>query len=286
MLTNQEAIINGAAQALTEADSFIISASNGFSISEGINLFADNASFQKNFGDFRAHYGVRSLLQGMGLKWPTEMMYWAFWNRLYQRYVKAYTPGMIMARLNEIVGDRPYFIITSNGESHFERAEFDAQQTWEIEGKWTMMQCGLACHNELYSAEPAFNAMAAYTDEMMVPEALVPHCPYCGASMHIHSAFEPKFVTNQAAYVRWQSFLEAHGTGHPVVLELGIGWRNQLIKAPLMDWVRHTPAARYVTINLGEVYIPKDIAMQSYGLDGTIEAMLEKLVAAMKGCVS
>lgn len=63
-------------------------------------------------------------------------------------------------------------------------------------------------------------------------------------------------------------------------MELGIGWRNQLIKALLIDWVRHTPAARYVTINLGEVYIPKDIATQFYGLDGAIEAMLEKLVGA------
>ena len=54
MLTTQDRIIEGAAKALADADSLIISASNGLSISEGINLFADDASFQKNLGDFRA----------------------------------------------------------------------------------------------------------------------------------------------------------------------------------------------------------------------------------------
>lgn len=150
--------------------------------------------------------GYGNFLQGMGAKWPTETLYWAFGNRLYQRYVKSYEPGPIMARLKDIVGDRPYCIITSNGEAHFERAGFNAQQIWAIEGQWTMMQCGLAYHNELYSAEPAFSAMAAYTDEMLAPEGVLPQCPYCecpycGGTMRIYSAFEPKFVTNQAAYV-------------------------------------------------------------------------------------
>ena len=277
MLTTQDRIIEGAAKALADADSLIISASNGLSISEGINLFADDASFQKNLGDFRAKYGLRNMLQGMGAHWPQETTYWAYWNRLYQRYVKSYTPGAIMASLKQIVGDKPYFIITSNGETHFERAGFERDSIWEIEGMWTAMQCASACNNEIYSAESVFETMEPYTEQMDVPEELIPHCQYCGNRMRIHSAFEPQFVHNQGAYVRWQSFLEAQSMGHPVVLELGIGWRNQLIKAPLMEWVRQTPNAQYVTINLAELYIPKDIASQSFGLEGTIESMLWKL---------
>ena len=40
-----------------------------------------------------------------------------------------------------------------------------------------------------------------------------------------------------------------------MVLELGIGWHNQLIKAPMMRLVASEPNATYVTINLGEIYI-------------------------------
>lgn len=41
------------AQRLKDADTVIIGASNGLSISEGLNIFADDLWFQENFGDFR-----------------------------------------------------------------------------------------------------------------------------------------------------------------------------------------------------------------------------------------
>ena len=38
---------------LTEADAILIGASNGFSISEGLHIFADNQAFEEVFGDFK-----------------------------------------------------------------------------------------------------------------------------------------------------------------------------------------------------------------------------------------
>ena len=61
------------------------------------------------------------------------------------------------------------------------------------------------------------------------------------------------------------------------MLELGIGWRNQLIKAPLMRLVANEPNATYVTINLGEVYIADNIKEKSFGLDGPLEEQLSLL---------
>ena len=40
---------------LKEADAILIGASNGFSISEGLHIFADNEAFEEVFGD-----GIRS----------------------------------------------------------------------------------------------------------------------------------------------------------------------------------------------------------------------------------
>ena len=42
-------------KAIQEADALLIGASNGLSISEGYNIFADDHWFQKDFGDFRKH---------------------------------------------------------------------------------------------------------------------------------------------------------------------------------------------------------------------------------------
>lgn len=37
---------------LKEADAILIGASNGFSISEGLHIFADNQAFEEVFGGF------------------------------------------------------------------------------------------------------------------------------------------------------------------------------------------------------------------------------------------
>ena len=49
---------------LKEADAILIGASNGFSISEGLHIFADNEVFEEVFGDFKRIYGIRNILSG------------------------------------------------------------------------------------------------------------------------------------------------------------------------------------------------------------------------------
>lgn len=66
-----------------------------------------------------------------------------------------------------------------------------------------------------------------------------------------------------------------------MILELGIGWRNQLIKAPLMQLTANEPQATYITINLGEVYIPDTIQDKSYGLDGFLSDHLTGIRKAL-----
>ena len=56
--------IQEAQQLLQTADAVLISASNGLSISEGYNIFANNAAFKCYFGDFTRQYGITSILQG------------------------------------------------------------------------------------------------------------------------------------------------------------------------------------------------------------------------------
>ena len=43
-------------QIIKEADGILIGASNGLSIAEGYNIFADDAWFQENMGDFREKF--------------------------------------------------------------------------------------------------------------------------------------------------------------------------------------------------------------------------------------
>ncbi len=63
---------NPIAEKFREADAILIGASNGLSITEGLHLFADNAAFERLFGDFKQKYGLSCILQGMMADGPAR----------------------------------------------------------------------------------------------------------------------------------------------------------------------------------------------------------------------
>lgn len=268
------------AEQIRAADAILIGASNGLSISEGLHLFADNEAFEALFGDFKRKYGIRCILAGMAGRWPSEAEKWAFWSRLIHHYFGRYQPTQVMKDLRAIVGDRDYFVLTSNGEGHFARCGFSAKKIYEIEGNWLSMQCARPCHDTLYPTLELAENMAAAERGGRVPADLIPSCPRCGGTMELHMEGGPCFIPDVAARRRLEAFLHRYHGRKLVVLELGVGWRNQLIKAPLMRLVDREPHATYGTINLGEVYIADAIRGKSFGLDGPLDEQLSALRAA------
>lgn len=274
--------INEIIQKLKEADAVLIGASNGLSISEGLHLFAENEVFLKLFGDFRRKYGLRCILQGAMAHFPTEEEYWEFWSRLIQHYTNEYEVSDNMKAIRKLVDGKPHFIVTSNGEGHFEAAGFAAENIYEVEGNWLEMQCEKGCHQTVYPTKDAVKKMAQAEQDGKVPTELLPRCPVCGSVMHVRMAGEPNFIADQKAAENYQAFLNRWHGKKLFILELGIGWRNQLIKAPLMNLCRQEPQAAYVTVNKGEVYIREDIKEKSYGLDGDMTKILAKLCSRLE----
>ena len=228
---------------LKEADAILIGASNGFSISEGLHIFADNQAFEEVFGDFKRAYGIRNILSGLFADWPSEEVKWAFLSRLIYHYSIGYTGSPNTEALKTLIGDKPYFFVTSNGENHFELAGFSPDCIWEIEGSWKEMQCEQGCHDTLYPLFPLIPEMAASEKNMKIPSELVPRCPKCGGTMIGHSPQRYMTAADREIQRRFQNFVQKYHGKKLVVLELGIGWRNQLIKAPLMNLVKKEPYA-------------------------------------------
>lgn len=265
------------AEAINAADAILIGASNGLSITEGLHLFADNHAFEELFGDLKQKYGLKCILDGMCAHWPSEEEKWVFWSRLIHHYCGKYKTTPVMQDLRTIVGNKDYFIVTSNGECHFEMSGFAQEKIYEIEGNWLTMQCARPCHDTLYTTLELSDKIVSAEQCRNVLTELVPHCPKCGGPMQIHMESGPNFIPDTAAQQRMQTFLNQHHGKKLVVLELGIGWRNQLIKAPLMRLVAQEPNAVYITINLGEIYITNDIKGRSFGLDGSLSDILSAL---------
>lgn len=210
---------------IDEADALLIGASNGLSIAEGYNLFACNDMFQRQFGDFQRRFGIMNVIQGCFFDYPAAADRKEFFKRLVHYWIEEYRPSNVMKNLRRVVGDKPYFILTSNGDTHLELSGFEADRVFEIEGTF-------------------LNAFATVDDK--------------NDSLH--------------------TFLKQYSNRKLVILELGIGIRNTLIKRPLMQLTAQLPQSRYITLNLQrELYVPEEVADRSVGLAGDIGLTLSKL---------
>lgn len=228
--TDMDDSISKAKEALASADAILIGASNGLSIAEGYNIFADNEMFRRQFGDFREKYGIHSVLDGVFARHMTSADHQQFIDTLVTLWYDEYKPSEVMADLRAIVEGTPCFVLTTNADEHLELAGFDPDDVWEMEGTFRRMQKG----------EQPSDKRAAFND-----------------------------------------FLSAYRDKKLVVLELGIGSRNRIIKLPLMQIVNAAPQATYITLNLPhEIYVPGEIADKSIALPGDLTATLRNLANA------
>lgn len=122
-----------ARQELRTADVILISASNGLSISEGYNIFANNDDFRHYFGEFYQKYGITSILQGAQAYLPAAA-HQAFIKQLHRYLVDDYQGAPQFRQLKQLVHGKDYFVVTSNADRHFQLNGFDPQKIWEVEG--------------------------------------------------------------------------------------------------------------------------------------------------------
>lgn len=127
--------IEKTAQKIKEADAILVSASNGLSISEGFNIFANNHDFKKYFGTFQNKFGLSSILQGVSMQLPPAE-HARFMERLRQYMVDDYHGAPQFTNLKQLIGSKDYFIITSNADTHFQLNGFAPQKIWEVEGNF------------------------------------------------------------------------------------------------------------------------------------------------------
>lgn len=268
---------------IRQADGVLIGASNGLSIAEGYHIFADDLWFRNIFGDFRDRYGNRNVLQGMFFQYPSEETKWAFFSRLISRKCYLEKPGSVMQNLYQLVGSKDYFVVTSNGEDHFVPAGFERDKVFEIEGRLTQSRCQNGCGAAVYEKRDEILKMAEAEKDGYIPAELVPHCPNCGGPVTVNMADNDSFFRTeqfQRKMEDYQKFVRSCHGGKLVILELGVGWRNRMIKEPFMRLAASEPEAVYITFNKGEIYIPSEIKEKSIGVDGDIAEVLREICKA------
>ena len=278
-----------------EADAVILGAGAGLSTSAGFTYSGER--FKQYFEDFGKKYGFSDMYSGGFYPYETLEKYWAYWSRyIYiNRYMDA--PKPVYNRLYELIGQKDYFVLTTNVDHCFQKAGFNKQRLFYTQGDYGLFQCNEPCHQETYDNEEVIKKMVLSqgfqieegklikpengTVKMAVPEELVPHCPKCGKPMSMNLRADNTFVEDEGwhrAAEKYQLFLQRHEDLKVLFIELGVGYNTPgIIKYPFWQMTNTWPRAEYICLNYGDAYVPTDIKKKSICINGDIGEILGNL---------
>lgn len=270
--------IQTAKQWISDAEAILVTASNGFSITEGLNLFATDDKLTTVLGDLVEKYKLPNLLSAVGYDYPNELDKWRVYARIAEYYNYNYYPGELMDKLRQIIADKPSFIWTSNIDHHFALAGF--KNYLEVEGNWQSGVCSEhPKEHSVVDLKETLHEIYEKDQNGTLSEKDLPTCEDCGAPLALNLP-GPNFKMDQAQVSGFEKFLNEYQDKKILVLELGIGPQNRMIKAPSMQLVAGNAQSRYITINKGQLNIPSVIGDRSIGFSSTI---LDAFDALIKG---
>ena len=270
-------------EALHAAEAVVVGAGSGLSTAAGLTYGGER--FRRHFSDFIEARGFTDMYTAGLFPFPTLEEQWAYWSRhiWYNRYVKA--PKDTYKKLLKLLGCKDFFVLTTNVDHQFQLAGFPKERLFHTQGDYGLWQCSVPCHNVTYDNREAVRLMVEEQRGMRVPTELVPHCPKCGEPMSMNLRADDTFVEDEgwhAAANRYSDYLNAHGEGRVLYLELGVGMNTPaIVKYPFWRRTYANPQARYACVNYREAYAPAEIHGRSTLLSADVdEALLEALSLA------
>ena len=265
--------------ALQDCDSVVIGAGAGLSTSAGFVYTGER--FEKYFSDFATKYGIKDMYSGGFYPFDTPEEHWAYWSRyIYiNRYMDA--PKPVYNDLLKLVGDKDYFVITTNVDHCFQKAGLDKKRLFYTQGDYGLFQCSELCYQETFDNEAVIREMVKRQKDMKVPTELLPVCPYCGKPLTMNLRSDNKFVEDEGwhrAAERYEIFLRTHAGQKILFLELGVGYNTPvIIKYPFWQMTAKNPNAIYACINQGQAVCPQEIKKQSICMDADLSAVITGL---------
>lgn len=261
---------------IKNADAILVTASNGLSISEGLNLFANDKKLKEVLGDLVDKYPIPNLLSALSFPYKDKLDHWRTIARIVEYYGNNYEMSNYMSDIKELIGNKPYFIWTSNIDHHFALSGF--KNVFEMEGNWFEAVCSNnPKEHGIYQLGNRLHEIYQKDQAGTLTEADIPTCSKCGNELDLNVAGD-NFQINQQSLTNLQDFIENNENKKLLVLELGIGPRNQMIKMPTMQLVADDPSFHYITINQGQLLIPDQIADRSIGFDSSIASAFKELL--------
>ncbi len=281
---------------IEEADAIVIGAGAGLSTSAGLTYSGER--FERYFFDFAKKYGIRDMYSGGFYPFPDEETSWAWWARhiYFNRYIDA--PKPVYRELLSLLKDKDYFVVTTNVDHQFQRADFDKKRLFYTQGDYGLFQSvnpamqktydneewimkAMAAQGFVKGVDGAFHVPEDGSITMRIPTELIPKCPDDGSDVTMNLRADDSFVEDEGwnqASAAYADFLHRHENLHVLYLELGVGANTPvIIKYPFWQMTLANEKSVYACINYGEAFCPDEIADRSICIDGDIGDVMMKL---------
>lgn len=264
---------------LDAADAVVIGAGAGLSASAGFTY--DGERFHRYFSDFIQKYGFTDMYSGGFYPFRAPEEHWAYWSRYIwiNRYQDA--PKPVYQKLLKLVEDKDYFVLTTNVDHCFQKADFDKKRLFYTQGDYGLFQCSQACCQETFDNRQLILKMVEQQRDMRIPSELLPVCPHCGKPLTMNLRSDDRFVEDEGwheAAQRYESFLRTRGNQRILFLELGVGYNTPgIIKYPFWRMTMRSPGSTYACINAGQADCPWELKAQSICIEADIGAVLDAM---------
>ncbi len=278
MIKNYEEKIKSARELLKDADYILIGAGAGLSTAGGFEYGGE--TFNKYFADFKDKYGLTDMYSGGFYPFKTEEEKWAFWSRMV--YINRYKSKAndLYLSLKELVGNKNYFIITTNVDHQFQLAGFDKDRLFYTQGDYGLFQCSVPCHDKTYDNQDlVFNMLKSQgflkevNGELVlndrknrrtkIDKSLIPKCPVCSRNMEMNLRAGDRFVQDTGWYEHakmYREFLEKSKDKKLVLIEIGVGYNTPaIIKYPFEQMTYLDKNTHLIRINKDYAFCPEEI---------------------------
>lgn len=233
------------------AECVIVGGGSGLSSAAGLTYSGER--FTANFGDFIKRYDLTDMYSAAFYPFKTQEEKWAYWSRhiLLNRWQPPALP--LYQTLFELVGDKDYFVITTNVDAQFYKAGFAQDRVFAVQGDYGKLQCAKGCQDTLYDSQNLVRRMVSEQKDCRVPSALVPKCPVCGGEMEVNIRKDLYFVQDKTWYAakkRYEDFYDRACGKNTVLLELGAGYNTPtIIRFPFERMVYENKGVFLVRMN-------------------------------------
>jgi len=263
---------------LNEAEAIIVGVGAGMTAADGFQYVGPR--FNNHFSDFIEKYKWLDMFQASVFDFESLEEEWAFFSRFVNLNYLSQPLGESFVRLKEILEDKNYYILTSNADNAFDVAGYDRDKVFDVQGKYNLMQCSKGCHSRRYPNNELMKRMVSEQENMEVPSDLVPYCSKCGAPMELNRRDHDDYMVEDERFRveedRYYNFKNHYEGKKVLYLELGCGYMApQVIKHKFQRYTAENAHALYVTVNLKNYRIPKEIRSRTVWFQEDIKDLLK-----------